>query len=54
MIKCDCGHEMNRRKEPCFFNDNCKGCSLCENGLVNMVECQNPDCFIKNANLELE
>jgi hypothetical protein len=52
--KCDCGSEMFRKKEPCFFNDNCKGCGLCENGYLNLVECRNPNCFIKNANLELE
>lgn len=51
---CDCGQKMRTKKEPCFFEDHCEGCSLCTKGFLNVVECTNVDCIIGRADLHLE
>lgn len=54
MKKCVCGHELKERKEPCLFEDNCKGCALCEQGSITVVWCENEECTIKNLDFDSE
>lgn len=47
MTKCICGHEMQQKLEPCFFEENCTGCALCNDGMISIVWCENEDCKLK-------
>ncbi|MFP3123796.1 hypothetical protein OH784_13795 [Ectobacillus funiculus] len=54
MRKCYCGHEFKEGKEPCIFQDNCKGCALCEQGFITVFWCENEECNIKYEDFDDE
>jgi hypothetical protein len=51
MSTCVCGHELREREEPCS-NDNCKGCAMCNSGILTIVWCENEKCPLRDMNEE--
>jgi len=54
MRKCICGSELKEKKEPCFFEDDCKGCALCKDGQITIVWCASDDCILRDVDLDDE